>query len=274
MPQRGDQRPASYIKAMTEAFRQSLERLVARAQARTLTDLRESLQLDNAGRIRVTPANQRVLRRVAARFMDNLGEMGVDRLIRAFVGSYPNSLPVFQETLATVSKQAPLRPIAWRPSDERALLAVQGSSEKVIRSAVEVAAKNAEREALLAIGGHPFRTLAEILAERFQETLGRAETLARSSMATYYRTLNARGIERIEEELPSDLEPMYGYLGPYDKLTRPFCRKLLDADDEYTRGEVEAMDNGQLPNPLLTGGGYNCRHTWGVVRLRARRRAA
>jgi hypothetical protein len=30
----------------------------------------------------------------------------------------------------------------------------------------------------------------------------------------------------------------------------------------YTRAEIDAMDNGQIDNVFLTGGGYNCRHVW------------
>ena len=32
-----------------------------------------------------------------------------------------------------------------------------------------------------------------------------------------------------------------------------------------TRAAIEALDNGQLPNPFITGGGYNCRHSWLAV---------
>jgi hypothetical protein len=45
-----------------------------------------------------------------------------------------------------------------------------------------------------------------------------------------------------------------------DALVRPFCREHLGR--VYTRDEIAELDNGQLPNVLLTGGGYNCRHVW------------
>ena len=30
----------------------------------------------------------------------------------------------------------------------------------------------------------------------------------------------------------------------------------------FSRRAIDALDNGQLADPFLTGGGYNCRHVW------------
>jgi hypothetical protein len=32
--------------------------------------------------------------------------------------------------------------------------------------------------------------------------------------------------------------------------------------DEATREQIQKMDNHQLPNPMITRGGWNCRHVW------------
>jgi hypothetical protein len=50
------------------------------------------------------------------------------------------------------------------------------------------------------------------------------------------------------------------FSGPIDDRTRPFC--LQRVGRVYTAAEVDDMDNGQLPNVRLTGGGYQCRHHW------------
>jgi hypothetical protein len=57
----------------------------------------------------------------------------------------------------------------------------------------------------------------------------------------------------------------YIYLGPVDGLIRPFC--LARVGNVYTREEIMSPENsnGQLDNPLITGGGYNCRHKWVAV---------
>jgi hypothetical protein len=57
-----------------------------------------------------------------------------------------------------------------------------------------------------------------------------------------------------------DPAAIYLYLGPDDAITRPFCRQHVGK--VYTRTAIDALDNGQLDNVFLTGGGYNCRHQW------------
>lgn len=57
-----------------------------------------------------------------------------------------------------------------------------------------------------------------------------------------------------------DPEARFLYTGPDDEKTRDFCAERVNK--VFTREEVDAMDNGQLDNVFLTGGGYNCRHLW------------
>ena len=56
----------------------------------------------------------------------------------------------------------------------------------------------------------------------------------------------------------------YQYIGPDDSANRPFCDRHVDK--VYTREEIDALDNGQIANAMLTGGGYRCRHHWRPVR--------
>jgi hypothetical protein len=56
---------------------------------------------------------------------------------------------------------------------------------------------------------------------------------------------------------------VFAYVGPIDQKLRPFCRAHVGK--VYTRTEIDALDNGQLPNTFLTGGGYNCRHVFQAV---------
>lgn len=55
-------------------------------------------------------------------------------------------------------------------------------------------------------------------------------------------------------------ETRFLYVGPVDEVTREFC--LERVGKVFTRAEIEDMDNGQLSNVFLTGGGYNCRHVF------------
>lgn len=56
----------------------------------------------------------------------------------------------------------------------------------------------------------------------------------------------------------------FEYVGPRDRVTRPFCRARVDK--VFSRDEIDRMDNGQLPDVFITGGGHNCRHHWRPVR--------
>lgn len=66
------------------------------------------------------------------------------------------------------------------------------------------------------------------------------------------------------KELGFDL---FVYIGPDDKVTRPFCRHVLEKDPPiYTTAEIQAL-NGRSDAPegldvFAYGGGYNCRHDW------------
>jgi hypothetical protein len=53
------------------------------------------------------------------------------------------------------------------------------------------------------------------------------------------------------------------YTGPVDNVIRPFC--LERVGNTYTIDEISRMKNGQTDNVLLTGGGFNCRHSWVAV---------
>lgn len=118
---------------------------------------------------------------------------------------------------------------------------------------------------LLSIGGLRPRDLAEAIARESGKMMAHATTIADTAQSTFYRTIAERGFARIEQRQPKAQPLAYSYYGPDDKLNRPFCKRILDAQAKgraYTRPEIEAMDNGQLPNPFLTGGGYRCRHQW------------
>jgi hypothetical protein len=63
--------------------------------------------------------------------------------------------------------------------------------------------------------------------------------------------------------LPIPDDQLYAYVGPVDDIIRPFC--LEHVGKVYTKPEIDALDNGQMPNTFLTGGGWNCRHLWAPI---------
>lgn len=101
------------------------------------------------------------------------------------------------------------------------------------------------------LGLRPVPDLVDDVAELFDVSHRRARTFYDTAISIYSRQvgqLNATGE-------PGEL---FYYAGPLDTKTRKFC--LERVGKVFTREALETADNGQLPNPLLTGGGYNCRH--------------
>jgi hypothetical protein len=100
----------------------------------------------------------------------------------------------------------------------------------------------------------PIANLIDDLATTLDVEAYEARTL-------YDTTVNVFG--RQVEAMKAKESDVFAYVGPFDIKTRPFCRE--HAGRVYTRPEINALDNGQTPNVFLTGGGYNCRHTWIAV---------
>lgn len=75
--------------------------------------------------------------------------------------------------------------------------------------------------------------------------------------SAFTRTVTAKKADDLGFELMR-------YLGPDDKITRPFCEKVLhDAPAAIYRIEdIKKMNNKQGLDVLTYGGGYNCRHQW------------
>lgn len=104
------------------------------------------------------------------------------------------------------------------------------------------------------------RSTSDILDDLFDaldEDVGTMHTLFDTQVSTFGRQIEALATA----DLPAD-QP-YLYVGPTDQRNRPFCKEHVG--QVLTRDRIEQLDNGQLPNPFITGGGYNCRHSWLAV---------
>lgn len=91
------------------------------------------------------------------------------------------------------------------------------------------------------------------LAGLIDLTEPRLRTLYDTSLSIYGRQVEAL-------QAGDNPEATFAYMGPVDRKTREFC--LQHAGKVYTRDQIDALDNGQIDNVFLTGGGYNCRHIW------------
>ena len=62
---------------------------------------------------------------------------------------------------------------------------------------------------------------------------------------------------------PSSPDDVFRYGGPIDLQIRPFCLERVGR--VYTRRMIEQMNSAELPQVLLTRGGWECRHVWEPV---------
>ena len=101
--------------------------------------------------------------------------------------------------------------------------------------------------------GRARRRLVDDLTRIFDSAESRTITLYDTAVSIFGRQVEA-------EHAGDDATTPFVYMGPVDTKTRDFC--LRHVGKVYTRAEIDALDNGQLNNVFLTGGGYNCRHVW------------
>lgn len=97
----------------------------------------------------------------------------------------------------------------------------------------------------------------DALVTDFAAAAGLSERQARSLYDTAV-SMFTRQVEQLHAS--GDDSELFVYVGPFDSVIRPFCERHIGK--VYDRKTIDAMDNGQLPNVFITGGGYNCRHTW------------
>ena len=158
------------------------------------------------------------------------------------------------------------------PLDRLALSVLGGAADRVALGAYDVDALAAMKEIRLAqllqvgediavqlwrvtldgvLGTRPVLDLVDDIADALDIRVRQARTLYDTMTSTFSRQVGQIGTTGEPDEA-------FLYVGPDDDKTREFCKERVD--QVFSRKAIEEMDNGQMPNPMLTGGGYNCRH--------------
>ncbi len=106
------------------------------------------------------------------------------------------------------------------------------------------------------LGQRDVASMIELIADELDISDGQAQQLWDTM-----EQMTRRQIKLLDAETGPGA--MFMYIGPVDKVTRPFC--LQHVGRVYTRARIARLSNGQLPDVLLTGGGYNCRHLFESV---------
>jgi hypothetical protein len=251
-----------YQDSMVATFETHLRQIVLRAQGKVLVQLQKKLTITD-GVIDATPANMRSLRFLGPAFMDAMRAEGYEQLVDAFVGEFKGMLPFLNDTFHLLGEDigAKWQSRGFKAKELNLLASSQLNATVSIDAAVESVAGTAMTRGLFGVAGLQFGTLAKVLTERFETSISKARSIADTSQAVWYATATDTAFQAIEESLPSQ-EIRYRYWGPQDKLERKFCQRLTDAKKAYTRDEIGRMNNGQIPNVMISRGGFNCRHQW------------
>ena len=106
----------------------------------------------------------------------------------------------------------------------------------------------------LQFGAIEFREASKIVAGQVGALESNAQTWVTTGNSAIHREANT--MLAMDNGMT-----IFEYVGPVDKVTRPFC--LAHVGDAMSKDEWNALDNGRgQPKPVFQfGGGYNCRHT-------------
>lgn len=258
--------------AILDSFDDSFAAMLSRAQARVITRLRGAITLDPDGDVTLSAANVRVVQSLPTIFKQAMQAEGYDRLLTNFAGKFDGGMDIIETILNRITDGYKIRPVIFTAADRDYFTSVKKGTVINLLSTVDQVSETARRNVMFTVGGRPFEKTAVTIAERLHVAAGEASTLAATGISTFYRTITDKGFETIEDALSTSGKTLeYTYYGPDDKFTRPFCERLMkqaQAGRTWSRRQIEAMDNGQLPDVFRSCGGWNCRHSWIVAPLK------
>lgn len=262
------ERHSNYIDDMVSSYLANLQRIIAKASAKVSARLSKDLDTERDGKLKLNTPTLRRIRGLNGELIKAANEAGSSALSQQFADSFAGQLPYFLDIVKVVADRVgePLR-VRFNADDRGVFAKRQAMIANSLDGAVEMAATRAVAAAQLNIGALPFRDLVGTLAETFSTSALQARTLAASSQSIYFREIASRGYQKIADAYGSRVTLRYRYEGPDDKLTRPFCDKVLAMMDKrgpLTREQIDKLDNEEsvLSDAWLHCGGYNCRHQW------------
>lgn len=253
-------RLSAYDESMLEHFVGTLRRILTTAQTRTIAAAQNGLAFEGGSLVR-NKANSRFLRRLGVLFTNEAEQAGLSTMLEAYAETFDGSLTYMGDIVEIIrtAVKKPLPVLNLTQADLNLGEAIKANTVASIEGVVQSAAEMTARKLLFSVGGLKFEDLVGLLAKQLDVTVGQATTIATTSQSTFYRSISANQYQRMEE---ANGPMRYKYAGPRDKFNRPFCKHELDRTVSLARERIEKLDNGQLPNPFVSAGGFNCRHQW------------
>ncbi len=243
------ERAARLMDAITDQFASELGDVLSRLMTKVRV-LARKLETDTTGRIVATQQNLALSLQLRADLQRALTESGFPEMALRAVDTTLDELAEVLLKPGTRTADA----VSLGAFDVDALVALKELRLAQILNVGEEIATNLWRVLIDGVMG--VRTTADLVqdvADMLEISARRARTVYDTIVSTYSRQVGQIGSTGEDDEL-------FFYAGPVDGKVRPFCLELVGK--VFMRAEIDDMDNEQLPNVMITGGGYNCRHIW------------
>lgn len=208
-------------------------------------------------------------RREAVQVMNQLTKILDDAGLEDVVNGYRDKFSDITLNSLKYFEMMGVKP-SLRAIDASALDALIHFSENGLRDMVDARFVAPLRTALIqsSIGNRPRASVIdEIMGIADGDfSAGQVATIVNDSFNRYSREVRTRKANELDLKI-------YQYQGPDDKITRPACHYMLNygengAEGYFYEDEITAKLHPDLEdNPLIAGGGWNCRHAFFPVTL-------
>ena len=258
-----------------------LEALIHSAQGILVGKLQGDLIVLPGGVLEPTDANLRSIRGISKYFEEAMARAGYQQLVADFASTFAGNFVYFDDILAQMAADGLIPASAVHTILGKGAQAELSSqiiaSENALLAVVKEISAEFEQTAALSIGAGKFSDLVTRISIAMQTSIPKANTIAVTAQTNFFRAISDRGFAAIEDGL--GMVGKYAHVGPDDIVTRPMCHAWLNGsyyhsvdkkgrevlvmaspDATYTIEEIRKMKNGFGSDPMLNGGGPNCRH--------------
>lgn len=231
-----------------EAFTLALQKFFSKNMRSMLKELR-------AGELKAKQAS-----RLLGSIMSNLEAGGLGEIVKGIETIYASELRAIMLDFDSTTG----RELIVTSSDIEDVETLINFQEQRIYSTIESYVDDTKATLMQQVIAGQVPELDDIIDTADGRIAGNIETELNTALMSYNRALHVSKAEEYGLDL-------FLYIGPDDKITRPFCSDVLSGDVQrieprdapiYTIDEIESMDNGQGLPVITSGGGFNCRHHW------------
>ena len=240
---------ATLIRARRDQLKAEVkaEEAFAKALKTSAIDLSKTIEAAiNTGRV------QSILGYNDQQLLEFILQSGLGLAVDEFIEQTDLIRQAVQKSISAIKADVNFSAIA---SDMEAIQAITAQTvfDDVILPPVKKGIAESLRDVMLEV---PSSVIASNLQLKLERSTGRQLTQIKTEISSYGRSINAA----VAEQAGLD---HYLYTGPKDGITRPFCRQLINL--VVDKQQMNKLNNGQGLSVLISGGGYNCRHSWSPV---------